>query len=127
MIYKTINDSVQKAVLQHISNSYHIRPEDLDVYLEEYVKKSDSDKISDNKEYVTVAALNEALNALKTKRNKITEEDCIYTSHGPTLSEDVGFVYRGRELPTQISYQDLFDIIFYDSKVELVVTPEYVE
>jgi hypothetical protein len=27
-----------------------------------------------------------------------------YTSHGPTLADDVGFVNTGRDLPAEISY-----------------------
>jgi hypothetical protein len=50
-----------------------------------------------------------------------------YIPNGPTLSEDVGFVYKGRELPNPISYQNLFDIIFYDSQILITTNKLYVE
>jgi hypothetical protein len=50
-----------------------------------------------------------------------------YTSHGPILSASVGFLTKNRVLPTELSYQDLFDIMLYDSKVMVETNVKLVE
>lgn len=127
IVSQLVNSAAQEALSDHIQNTYHLTVSDLETYLSKYVLKSDLEQLtSETSELSRVATTLSSISTFGTGAST-TGDCCFYIPHGPTLSPDVGFVETGRDLPNPISYQDLFDIIFYDSQVSITVDPNLIE
>jgi hypothetical protein len=124
LLQSLVNDAAKEAIAQHINDSYHLGLEDIETYLEEYARKQAKDS-----KYITLAMLNDILSQYK----KDSEESAaaaagMYIPHGHITSPtNVGWISPSTDLPNEMTYQDLFDLIFYDSNVEVSVDDPYVE
>ncbi|KAA6366233.1 MAG: hypothetical protein EZS28_038240, partial [Streblomastix strix] len=118
-IQALVVDAAKDAINQHINDQYHLSTDDIDTYLAQYVKKSEQ-----SGDYVTLTALNKILSKFKAA-GVVAEK---YFPHGNITAENgVGWITPDTELPESISYQDLFDLIFYNAKVEITIDDPYIE
>jgi hypothetical protein len=118
LLQSLVADAAKESIADHLRDSYHLSLEDITTYLDQYLKKTEKDR-----DYVTLSALNRIL---ESYQQTVADGD-VYNPHGFITGNPVGWIDNQTVLPSSISYQDLFDLIFYDSNIELSINVPFIE
>lgn len=113
LVNKKVNESVNRIISEHSSEYDHLTLDDIKSVVEQ--------------SKVQISPQTQSLISTFSEINTLSDSCCYYTGHGPTESSDVGFITSGTNLTGQISYQELFDMIFYQSKVEVTTDIDRIE